>query len=80
LPLAYAAAREGGTAPAIFSAANEVAVEAFLAGRLPWIAIAEVIEETLDASTVAEPGTVQDVLDADNDARIRARAAVERRA
>jgi 1-deoxy-D-xylulose-5-phosphate reductoisomerase len=80
LPLAYAAARVGGTAPAWYSAANEVAVEAFLAGRIGWLAIAEVIEETLDASTPIEPGTVEDVLAADKDARIRAAAIVTRRA
>ncbi|MBA3654365.1 MAG: 1-deoxy-D-xylulose-5-phosphate reductoisomerase, partial [Actinobacteria bacterium] len=80
LALAYAAARMGGTGPAWFSAANEVAVEAFLAGRIKWRSIAEVIEDTLDVSTPVDPGTVQDVLDADRDARTVARAAVTRRA
>ncbi len=80
LALAYAAGRAGGTAPACFSAANEVAVDAFLGGRLGWLSIAEVIEETLDASTVTEPGTVDDVLIADHAARTLARAAVARRA
>jgi 1-deoxy-D-xylulose-5-phosphate reductoisomerase len=78
LALAYAAARHGGTAPATFSAANEVAVEAFLAGRIAWMAIADVIDETLDASTWREPGTVDDVLDADRSARAAARASAER--
>jgi 1-deoxy-D-xylulose-5-phosphate reductoisomerase len=80
LALAYAAARAGGTAPAWFNAANEVAVEAFLAGRIRWLAIAEVIEETLDASTPVDPGTVDDVLAADHEARSRAAEAVVRRA
>ncbi|MFM7756671.1 MAG: 1-deoxy-D-xylulose-5-phosphate reductoisomerase [Actinomycetota bacterium] len=48
LDLAYRAGRAGGTAPAFLSAANEVAVEAFLAGRLTWIDIAAVIEAALD--------------------------------
>jgi len=48
LDLAYRAGRAGGTAPAFLSAANEVAVEAFLAGRLTWIDIAAVIESALD--------------------------------
>ena len=47
--LAYAALRAGGTAPAVLNAANEVAVEAFLAGRLPFTGIAGVIADTLDA-------------------------------
>jgi 1-deoxy-D-xylulose-5-phosphate reductoisomerase len=47
LSLAVQAGREGGTAPCVLNAANEVAVHAFLAGRLPFLGIAEVIEETL---------------------------------
>jgi 1-deoxy-D-xylulose-5-phosphate reductoisomerase len=78
LRLAYAAGRAGGGAPAVLSGANEVAVEAFLAGRIPWTAIAEVVAEVLDAGT----GNVQevaDVLEADRVARSRATEAVERR-
>jgi 1-deoxy-D-xylulose-5-phosphate reductoisomerase len=77
--LAYEAGRRGETAPAWLSAANEVAVAAFLDGRLAWSAIAEVIEETL----LDWPGTKADdvdvVLAADADARRRAERAVERR-
>jgi 1-deoxy-D-xylulose-5-phosphate reductoisomerase len=47
LRLAYAAGRAGGTAPAWLNAANEVAVEAFLAGRIRWADIAAVIDATL---------------------------------
>lgn len=47
LPLAWQALRAGGDAPALLNAANEVAVEAFLAGTLPFLAIADVIEATL---------------------------------
>jgi 1-deoxy-D-xylulose-5-phosphate reductoisomerase len=47
LRLAETAAREGGTAPCILNAANEVAVHAFLEGRLRFVEIAEVIEQTL---------------------------------
>ncbi|HET8553377.1 MAG TPA: 1-deoxy-D-xylulose-5-phosphate reductoisomerase [Rhodanobacteraceae bacterium] len=47
LALAYQALRAGGDAPAILNAANEVAVAAFLAGALPFMAIAEVIDATL---------------------------------
>jgi len=49
LDLAYAAARRGGAAPAWLSAANEVAVEAFLNGRLQWRDIVAVVATTLDA-------------------------------
>jgi 1-deoxy-D-xylulose-5-phosphate reductoisomerase len=54
LGLAYAALRAGGTAPAILNAANEVAVAAFLAGDLGFLAIPELIERTLSALP-AEP-------------------------
>ena len=49
LRLAREAAATGGTAPCVLNAANEVAVEAFLAGELPFTAIAEVIERSLEA-------------------------------
>jgi 1-deoxy-D-xylulose-5-phosphate reductoisomerase len=47
LALAFQALRAGGDAPAILNAANEVAVEAFLAGALPFLAIADVVEAVL---------------------------------
>jgi 1-deoxy-D-xylulose-5-phosphate reductoisomerase len=78
LRLAYAAGRAGGGAPAVLSGANEVAVEAFLAGRIPWTAIAEVVAEVLDAGT-GNVHEVADVLEADRVARFRATEAVERR-
>jgi len=79
LDLAYAAGRAGGVAPAWLSAANEIAVAAFLEGRLRWIEIAEVISEVLAAAPDAMPATVEDVLDADTEARRRAAEAVLQR-
>jgi len=61
LDLAYAALSAGGTAPTVLNAANEIAVAAFLEGTLPFLAIAEVIEETLTA-VPAEPQTTLDAL------------------
>ena len=78
LALAYEAGRAGGTAPAVLSAANEIAVEAFLAERLPWSGIAEIVEEVLDAGT-GSADEMADVLAADAVARERARASVLRR-
>ena len=80
LRLAYEAGRAGGTAPAWLSAANEVAVEAFLARRIGWLAIAEVVAETLEAFEGTNPDTVDVVLDADRRARLVAAAIVEKRA
>jgi 1-deoxy-D-xylulose-5-phosphate reductoisomerase len=78
LELAYAAGRTGGGAPAVLSGANEVAVAAFLAGRIAWTAIAEVVAEVLDAGT-GNVSDVADVLEADRVARERAATSVERR-
>ena len=78
LALAYEAGRAGGTAPAILSAANEVAVEAFLAERIGWTHIAEIVEEVLSAGA-GSADEVSDVLAADAVARERATAAVARR-
>jgi 1-deoxy-D-xylulose-5-phosphate reductoisomerase len=77
--LAYEAGRRGGSAPAWLSAANEVAVEAFLSQRLPWWGIAEVVAETLEAWQDEEVDQVEAVLAADAEARVRATRAVERR-
>jgi 1-deoxy-D-xylulose-5-phosphate reductoisomerase len=77
LDLAYAAGRTGGTAPAVLSAANEVAVEAFLAGRIGWSEIAATVAEVLGHGT-GNAEEVADVLDADRVARERAAAIVAR--
>ena len=78
LALAYEAGRAGGTAPAILSAANEVAVEAFLADRIGWARIAEIVDEVLSAGA-GSADEVADVLAADAVARERATAVVARR-
>jgi len=72
LPLAYAALRAGGSAPAALNAANEVAVQAFLAGRLPFSAIARVIEATLESMAVTQAETLAEILEADGLARRKA--------
>ncbi|HEX2197952.1 MAG TPA: 1-deoxy-D-xylulose-5-phosphate reductoisomerase, partial [Burkholderiales bacterium] len=72
LPLAYAALRAGGTAPAALNAANEVAVEAFLAGRLPFGAIARVIDGTLHSMAMTQAETLPEILETDALARRKA--------
>jgi 1-deoxy-D-xylulose-5-phosphate reductoisomerase len=69
LGLAYEAGRRGGVAPTWLSAANEVAVDAFLGERIAWHSIAEVVGEVLAVAPDAMPATVEDVLEADRDAR-----------
>lgn len=65
LNLAYAAGRAGGTAPAALSAANEVVVEAFLAGRIMWSQIAQYVDAVMQKFVVSTPTTVEDILEAD---------------
>ena len=79
IDLAYAAGRRGGSAPAWLSAANEVAVEAFLEGGLDWSAIADVVEETLGGWVEDHADDVEAVLAADAEARARAREILARR-
>jgi 1-deoxy-D-xylulose-5-phosphate reductoisomerase len=72
--LARAAGARGGTAPAVLNAANEVCVEAFRAGELPFLGIADTVEavlaEHLREDTMDSLG-VDDVLEADSRARAR---------
>lgn len=76
LRLATEAMQRGGTAPAILNAANEIAVAAFLDGRVPFTAIAAIIERVLAAAPVVEPRILADVQQADRDARAMAAAIV----
>jgi 1-deoxy-D-xylulose-5-phosphate reductoisomerase len=73
--LGVAAGRQGGTAPAAFNAANEVAVGAFLKGALPFAGIARVIERVLGAHRSRPASDLATVLEADRHARVAAEAA-----
>jgi 1-deoxy-D-xylulose-5-phosphate reductoisomerase len=72
LELAYDALRAGGGAPAILNAANEIAVGAFLEGRIRFTAIAEVVAAVLDGYAAEVPRSLDDVLGIDAVARARA--------
>jgi 1-deoxy-D-xylulose-5-phosphate reductoisomerase len=80
LDLAYAAAEEGGSAPAWLNAANEVAVAAFLGGTVRWLEIAEVVADALSAHTGTRLDSTEAVIDVDRRARLVAQAIVSRRA
>jgi 1-deoxy-D-xylulose-5-phosphate reductoisomerase len=69
LALARRAGERGGTFPCAFNAANEVAVAAFLEGRLPFLGIAATVEETLAAVEGAPARDLDDVVEADQTAR-----------
>ena len=80
LRLARQAAEQGGTAPALLNAANEVAVAAFLTGRIGFTAIAALIEEVLQREPVAAADDLQQVFAADARARELAGAWLVRQA
>ena len=76
LELARAAARAGGTAPCVLNAANEVAVHAFIGGRLPFTGIPAVIEQTLTVLPAAPVRAFESLYEADREARLVAGEAV----
>ncbi len=76
LPLARAAAQTGGTMPAVLNAANEVAVQAFLAGHLSFPGIWRTVEATLNGHRAAPEPNLQAVVEADRWARAEARARI----
>lgn len=78
LRLARAAAGEGGATPAILNAANEVAVAAFLAGRIGFLDIAMIVEDVLNRYSAATPAGLEDILAADAQARRQAGLVMER--
>jgi 1-deoxy-D-xylulose-5-phosphate reductoisomerase len=73
LGLAYAAQRAGGAATCVLNAADEIAVEAFLKGKIGFTGIARVVEETLRRMPGRDPSTIGEILDIDRAAREVAR-------
>ena len=79
LGLAYSALRAGGTAPALLNAANEVAVSAFLQGRIAFLGIPALVEDTLAALPPSPADTLDTLREADRAARAFAQSAVAAR-
>ena len=79
LKLAYQAQAEGGSATCTLNAADEVAVEAFLHEQITFPAIAEVVTETLERVPNRNPGSVEQVLEIDEQSRVIARKVVGER-
>lgn len=73
LNLAYAALRAGGVLPAVLNAANEVAVAAFLQGRIDFTAIVDIVSSTMDRVQNGSEENIDDILAADGEARRLAR-------
>lgn len=71
------AAEQGGAAPAVLNAANEMAVAAFLSGQIAFTRIAAIVEELLAAYAPSAPRSLGEVIAIDAEARSRARAFLE---
>lgn len=69
LDIAFEAGRAGGSAPAVMNAADEIAVEAFLQGRLGFLGIPEVVSRTIEMVEWRDPETVDEVVEVDREAR-----------
>jgi len=69
LKLAYDAQEAGGSATCTLNAADEVAVEAFLEGRIGFPAIAQAVEETLSKIPIRHPAAIEDILEVDSESR-----------
>jgi 1-deoxy-D-xylulose-5-phosphate reductoisomerase len=78
LALAYAAGRQGGYAPCVLNAANEVAVDAFLQGKISFLAIPSIVETVLEEHTHGVPTSVDDILAMDSWARRQTEAVIRR--
>jgi 1-deoxy-D-xylulose-5-phosphate reductoisomerase len=79
LKLAYEAQEAGGSATAVLNAADEIAVEAFLADRIPFLGIAETVGETLAKMRPRNPDSVGEILEIDRDARRVAASVIQTR-
>ena len=79
LRLAYQCQEAGGAATCVLNAADEVAVEAFLAGRIGYQSIYDIVRETLDRIPACTPRSVAEILEIDRDARKEALGLVEAR-
>ena len=79
LALAYEVLNAGGTAPAVFNAANEVAVAAFLDRSLPFPRVTDLIESVLARIAITSIESIDDVLNADAAARAAAQAILDRK-
>jgi 1-deoxy-D-xylulose-5-phosphate reductoisomerase len=80
LKLAYQCQEAGGSATCTLNAADEIAVEAFLQGRIGFLHIYEIVQETLARMPARTPRSVSDILDIDRESRVLARELATARA
>ena len=76
LSLAYQAAENGGAYPAVYNAANEIAVGAFISGIIPFTGIPWIVEQTLEKEWEKIVSSIDDILAFDKAARIKAKKSI----
>jgi 1-deoxy-D-xylulose-5-phosphate reductoisomerase len=79
LRLSFDALRQGGVLPAVLNAANEEAVDAFLDNRISFPRIAEVVAQSMRAINTGDENSLQDILEADREARVVTRKFIDQR-
>lgn len=77
IELAYEAIKAGGSAPIVMNGANEELVAMFLAGEIRFLDIADTIEKVMDSIPHTKPGSVEEILEIDKEARAKVREAVK---
>jgi 1-deoxy-D-xylulose-5-phosphate reductoisomerase len=77
LRLAYEAVRAGGIMPAVLNAANEIAVTAFLEGRIRFTAIPGIIEHSMETIEPRPADSIEGILEADRESRLTANAYIK---
>ena len=78
LNLAISSLKLGGSAPTVLNAANEIAVEAFLNKRIPFLSISKVVDLTLNKSNICEMNNIDDVLKIDEESRKISESMIEK--
>ena len=77
--LAREALEEGGSTPVVLNTANEVAVEAFIEGKIPFSGIAEIVTETVENHKIRKIGGLEEIFDIDRETKLKTRNLIDRR-
>lgn len=70
---------EGGSTPVVLNTANEVAVEAFIEGKIPFSGIAEIVTETVENHKTRKIGGLEEIFDIDRETKLKTRNLIDQR-
>ena len=77
--LAREAMQEGGSMPVVLNTANEIAVEAFIGGKIPFADIADIVTETVESHKTRKIGGLEEIFDIDREAKLKTRNLIDQR-